>query len=75
MLAGRELGHDPPVGSVDLVLGQDDIAQDPGLAVQDGSRGFIAGCFDGQDIHGPAIIAQLAGRPYPPPPSLEVGPA
>jgi hypothetical protein len=40
---------------VDFVLGQNDIAQNPGLAVQDGGRGLIAGRFDGEKKHGASL--------------------
>ena len=63
MLARGELGHDAAVRGVDLVLGQDDVAQDLVPVRQDGGRRLVAGRFDAQDVHGsPSISEKRNGR-------------
>lgn len=49
--ASGDFGNDAAVGSKNIDLGDDDVAEDAGLVCDDGGGGFVAGGFDSENIH------------------------
>lgn len=49
--AGGNFGDDAAIGSEDVDLGDDDIAQNFGAIFDDGGGSLVAGTFDSQDFH------------------------
>jgi hypothetical protein len=46
MLPGGQLGNDPSIRGVNLVLGEDDTAKDFSVTGQDRGGGLVARCFN-----------------------------
>lgn len=53
--AGGDFGDDSAVGSENVDLGDDDVAEDFGAVFDDGGSGFVTRGFDSEDFHG-AIV-------------------
>lgn len=53
--AGGDFRDDPAVGSENVDLGNDDVAEDIDAVFDDGGSGFVTRGFDSEDFHG-AIV-------------------
>jgi hypothetical protein len=51
MLAGRELGHDPSVGSMDVYLGGNEVGKNATAVLDDGRRRLVTRALDPEDEH------------------------
>lgn len=61
MRTGGNLGNYTAIGSENVNLRNDDIADDSGVVAYDGGGGFVAGTLDGKNFHMLYIVACFGG--------------